>query len=343
MVHNQNAPRAPSASGAFLFLALRRRRPMNHRIIAWLDIKGPNLVKGIKLEGLRALGRPERFARHYYESGADELVYQDVVASLYNRNSLHEIITRTAREIHIPLTVGGGIRTVDDIKAVLRAGADKISLNTAAIARPELIREAAHIFGSSTVVVNIEVIRQTDGRYLAYTDNGREHTGVEAVQWAQKVEALGAGEIVLTSVDRDGTGLGCDLEILRKVTAAVRVPVIAHGGVGRPEHVSAAIKDGDASAVAVASVIHYDAVARADRRGDADTTPTPVMITRAQSGNKEASKDSNREGNFEFIKSGRGYGKIVPASIGSIKEHLRGAGIDCRPVDDESNEGGAGG
>ncbi|HEY0711436.1 MAG TPA: HisA/HisF-related TIM barrel protein, partial [Polyangia bacterium] len=228
---------------------------------------------------------------------------------------------------------GGGIRTVDDIKAALRAGADKVSLNTAAIARPELIREAAHIFGSSTVVVNIEVIRQADGRYLAYTDNGREHTGVEAVAWAQTAERLGAGEIVLTSVDRDGTGLGCDLEILRQVTAAVGVPVIAHGGVGRPEHVSAAIKDAGASAVAIASVIHYDAVARADRRGEAETanetTPTPVVIARAQ------------EGNFEFIKSGRGYGKIVPASIGTIKAHLQAQGIDCRPATEAAGAGGS--
>jgi cyclase len=293
---------------------------MNHRIIAWLDIKGPNLVKGIKLEGLRALGKPETFARHYYESGADELVYQDVVASLYNRNSLREIITRTAREIHIPLTVGGGIRTVDDIKAALRAGADKVSLNTAVIARPALIREAAQIFGASTVVVNIEVIRQPDGRYLAYTDNGREHTGVEAVAWAQKAEALGAGEIVLTSVDRDGTGMGCDLEILRKISAAVGVPVIAHGGVGRPEHVAAAIREGGASAVAVASVIHYDTVANPDRRSDSEVTPAPALVGGAA------------EGNFAFMKSGKGFGKITPASIPTIKEHLRAVAIACRPA-----------
>src|SRR6185503_14449232 len=143
---------------------------MNVRIIPRLDIKGPNLVKGIHLEGLRVLGKPEHFARYYYENGADELIYMDAVASLYGRNSLVDIIERTSREIFIPLTVGGGLRSVDDIRTVLRAGADKVSLNTAAIRRPELIREAARAFGSSTIVVSIEAIRRPDGSYEAYTD-----------------------------------------------------------------------------------------------------------------------------------------------------------------------------
>ncbi len=166
---------------------------MNHRIIARLDIKGPNLVKGIHLEGLRVLGKPEEYARAYYQAGADELIFQDVVASLYERNSLHDIISRTAREIFIPLTVGGGLRSIDDIRSVLRAGADKVSINTAAIRNPQLIREASLVFGSSTIVVAIEAIKQADGRYLAFIDNGREHTGVEVLGWAKKVEELGAG------------------------------------------------------------------------------------------------------------------------------------------------------
>lgn len=156
------------------------------RIIPRLDIKGPNLVKGIHLEGLRVLGKPESFAKFYYENGADELFFQDVVASLYDRNSLHNIITRTAREIFIPLTVGGGIRTIEDIRDVLRAGADKVAINTAAIKQPSFIKEAALKFGSSTIVVAIEAIRDASGKYLAYTDNGREYTGIEVVKWAKK-------------------------------------------------------------------------------------------------------------------------------------------------------------
>ena len=184
---------------------------MTVRIIPRLDIKGPNLVKGIHLEGLRVLGKPERYARHYYEQGADELLYMDVVASLYQRNSLLDIVTRTAREIFIPLTVGGGLRTIDDIRTVLRAGADKVSLNTAAIRDPGLIREAALRFGSSTITVSIEAIRKPDGSYEAYTDNGRERTGVDAFDWAIRAAELGAGELIVTSIDREGTGKGFDL------------------------------------------------------------------------------------------------------------------------------------
>lgn len=298
---------------------------MNHRIIARMDIKGPNLVKGIRLEGLRALGRPEQFARHYYETGADELIFADVVASLYGRNSLHEIISRTARQIHIPLTVAGGIRSVGDINAVLRAGADKVSLNTAAIARPAFIREAARSFGSSTIVVTIEVSRQPDGRTLAYTDNGREHTGVEAVGWARQVEELGAGEIVLTSVDRDGTGLGFDLEILRQITAAVSIPVIAHGGAGTPAHVAAALLTGGASAVAVASMIHYGAIAGGALRAGSDG---PVERGDERGG---AAGGDRGEGNFEFLKSGRGFSKVTPLGFPELKAALRVLGVACRP------------
>ena len=152
------------------------------RVISRLDIKGPNLVKGIHLEGLRVLGTPEDFARYYYEAGADELIYQDVVASLYERNSLHEFISRSAQELFVPLTVGGGLRTLDDISAALAVGADKVSINTAALQNPQLIEQAALQFGSSTIVIAIEAIRQSDGTYLAYTDNGREHTGINAME-----------------------------------------------------------------------------------------------------------------------------------------------------------------
>ena len=179
---------------------------MTIRIIPRLDIKGPNLVKGIHLEGLRVLGKPERFARYYYEHGADELFYMDAVASLYGRNSLLDIVERTAREIFIPLTVGGGLRSVDDIRTVLRAGADKVALNTAVLARPELIREASRAFGSSTIVVQIDALRRSDGTYEAYTEYGRQQTGVDAIEWAARAVDLGAGELVVTSIAQEGTG-----------------------------------------------------------------------------------------------------------------------------------------
>src|SRR5205823_1431104 len=163
---------------------------------------------------------------YYYDCGADELLYMDAVASLYERNSLVDIIERTARDIAIPLTVGGGLRSVDDIRTVLRAGADKVSLNTAAIARPELIREAATKFGSSTIVVSIEAIRKGNGRYEAYTDTGRQKTGVDAYEWAVRAAELGAGEIIITSIDREGTGKGFDLELTRRIAESVSIPVV---------------------------------------------------------------------------------------------------------------------
>ena len=278
------------------------------RIIPRLDIKGPNLVKGIHLEGLRVLGKPEEFARYYYEAGADELIYVDVVASLYGRNSLLPIIEKTAQEIFIPLTVGGGLRTIEDIKTVLRAGADKVALNTAVINRPELISEASKKFGSSTIVVNVEAIKQSDGRYLAYTDNGREYTGIDVFEWVVRVTELGAGEILLTSVDREGTGEGYDLILTKKVAELVPIPVIASGGAGRVEHVSQVINEGRADAVAIASLLHYETI----KRGDS----TKFLV--------------NDEGNTEYLKSGRGFTKIKEIDLLGIKRYLHQKGIECR-------------
>ncbi len=227
------------------------------RIIPRLDIKGPNLVKGIHLEGLRVLGSPEQFAEYYYQAGADELIYMDVVASLYGRNNLVDIISKTARNIFIPLTVGGGIRTLEDIKMVLRAGADKVALNTAAVKNPNIIKEAANTFGSSTIVISIEAIKQADGKYLVFTENAREATGLDVFEWAKKVEALGAGEILLTSVDREGTGLGYDVELTKKVAESVSIPVIANGGAGKLQHIQEVVSEGKADAVDMASLLHY--------------------------------------------------------------------------------------
>ena len=281
----------------------------NIRIIPRLDIKGPNLVKGIHLEGLRVLGKPESFAKYYYENGADELIFQDVVASLYERNSLHDIISRTAKEIFIPLTVGGGIRTIDDIKQVLRAGADKVSINTAAIKNPEFIKEASLKFGSSTIVIAIEAIKQPDGTYQAFVDNGREQTGKEVVSWAQQVEELGAGEIVITSVDREGTGEGYDLELIRKISDAVSIPVIAHGGASNPENAKEAITIGHADALAISSMFHYHI---ADQLN--------------------AGKEANEEGNVSFLKSGRTFSIINTSTISEIKNYLKNYHISSRPI-----------
>ncbi len=280
---------------------------MNIRVIPRLDIKGPNLVKGIHLEGLRVLGKPRRFARFYYENGADELIYMDVVASLYGRNSLTHIVEETSKEIFIPLTVGGGLRTLDDIHSVLQAGADKVSLNTAAIGRPELVTEASRRFGSSTIVVSIEAKKQPDGTYQAFTDNGRVRTGVEVFGWARRVEALGAGEILLTSIDNEGTGRGFDLELTRRVAGSVSIPVIACGGAGSPEHVLEVIEKAGADAVSLASCLHYKYIQEFYTDDDFST-----------------------EGNVAFLRSGKEFTKVKGASLAEIKAHLVRSGVPCR-------------
>ncbi len=280
----------------------------NIRIIPRLDIKGPNLVKGIHLEGLRVIGKPEKFAKYYYENGADELLYMDVVASLYGRNSLDEIIQKTSKEIFIPLTVGGGLRTLADIRRVLRCGADKVSLNTAAIQRPELIKEAAEEFGSSTIVVSIEAIKMPDGSYEAYTDNGREKTGVDAIGWAKRVEELGAGEILLTSIDQEGTGRGFDFELVCTIAGLVSIPVIACGGAGNIEHIHQVISDAKADAVSIASILHYNFIRH----------------------HPEILDDFSSEGNIEFLKSRREFQRIQDAPLPEIKKYLFEQGVACR-------------
>jgi cyclase len=225
------------------------------RLIARLDVKGPNLIKGVRLEGLRKMGDPQAFARDYYSQGIDEIIYMDVVASLYGRNNLTEVVERTAEEVFIPMTVGGGVRSVEDARTLLRAGADKVAVNTAATARPELLSELAGRFGSQCVVLSIEAMRR-DGGWEAYTDNGREKTGLDVIEWAVKGQALGAGEILLTSVDREGTADGPALALIQLVSDAVTIPVIASGGIGTCEHVVEAAR-ADADAVAMAHVLHY--------------------------------------------------------------------------------------
>jgi len=236
------------------------------RIIARLDVKGPNLIKGVHLEGLRVVGDPHAHALRYYEQGIDELIYMDAVASLYDRNSLTYLVRRTAEDIFIPLTVGGGVRSLADAESLLRSGADKIAVNTAAIKRPALIGEIARQFGSQCMVLSIEAKRTAGGGWEALVDNGREHTGKDVVAWARQATDLGAGEILLTSVDQEGTRKGFDLAVTRAVSQAVSVPVIASGGMGRLEHLTEVFATGKADAVALADALHYGRFALDDLR-----------------------------------------------------------------------------
>lgn len=230
------------------------------RIIPRLDIKGPNVIKGIHLEGLRIVGNPSILAKRYYEQGADELLYIDVVASLYNRDSILEIVNKTSKDIFIPLTVGGGIRTLDDIRTLLRAGADKIAINTAATKNPEIIKKGAEMFGSQCIVVSIEAKSISPGKWEAYIENGREKTGLDVVEWAKEVTELGAGEILLTSIDREGTGTGYDINLTEKIASLVNIPVIACGGAGNIKHIIECVKQGKADAISMASILHYNKI-----------------------------------------------------------------------------------
>lgn len=227
------------------------------RIIARLDVKGPNVIKGIHLECLRAVGKPGEMAAEYFLQGADELIYLDIVANLYRRQNLLNIVNEASDNIFIPFTVGGGVRTIEDIRALLEAGADKVAINTAATKNPELIREASKMFGSQCIVISIEAIKKGPGRWEAYTDNGREQTGLDVLEWVKQVEKLGAGEILLTSIDMEGTEQGFDIELVKKVSDAVSIPVIASGGAGKIEDFVDCIKKGNADAVATASLLHY--------------------------------------------------------------------------------------
>lgn len=242
---------------------------MTHvRIIARLDIKGPNLIKGVHLEGLRVVGDPHQHALRYYEEGADELLFIDIVASLYQRNNLSDIIKRAADRVYVPITVGGGLRSLDDVSRMMHSGADKVAINTAAIARPELIGEVARRYGSQCMVLGIEAKRVAPGRWEAYTDNGRERTGQDVVTWAKRGVELGAGEILLTSVDQEGTRKGFDTPLVQQVCDAVNVPVTASGGFGRAEDL-AAIGATGVSGIAIADALHWKRMTLAEIKSHA--------------------------------------------------------------------------
>ena len=233
------------------------------RLIARLDIKGQNVVKGVQMEGLRVVGKPEVLAKKYAEEGADELIYLDIVASLYGRNQLGPLLERTTQDVFIPVTVGGGIKSRADVKRLLDAGADSVAVNTAAIRNPSLIKELSEYYGSQAVVVSIEA-KKCDADWICLTDCGREKSGKYARQWAEEAVQLGAGEILLTSVDNDGTQKGFDLDLVKSL-AHLPVPVVAAGGCGTTFHVEQAISSG-ADAVAIGSALHYGRISFPEMR-----------------------------------------------------------------------------
>lgn len=230
----------------------------NIRIIPRLDIKGLNVVKPIQTEALRVVGKPKELALRYYQTGADELIYLDIVASLYQRNLDFDLLKSVTENIFIPITVGGGIRSIYDINNVLRSGADKVAINTYAVKHPDFIREAVREFGSQCIILYVEAKKQISGSYEVYTDGGREKTGLEVIGWIKKAIALGVGEILLTSVDKDGTRCGHDIELLKQVSSFSPIPVIAHGGAGRPDSLKEAIVDAKVDALSISSIFHYN-------------------------------------------------------------------------------------
>lgn len=257
----------------------------NVRLIARLDVKGPNLIKGVQLEGLRVLGSPNTFARKYYEEGADEIIFMDIVASLYGRNHLAEIIQDAAKDIFIPLTVGGGIRSVEDARKILRSGADKVAINTAAVKDPSLIKVIAQTFGSQCMVSSIEAKKVSEGKWEVYFDNGRERTGMDAIEWAKTCASNGAGEILVTSVDREGTRKGFDVDLVRHISQVVSIPIIASGGMGRFADLLDVINIGGADAVAMADYIHYERSNFRAIRSEAVKSGLAVRLVDQQNGN----------------------------------------------------------
>ncbi len=228
------------------------------RLIARMDIKGSDLIKPINLEGVRKIGAPKSFALDYYNQGIDEILYMDAVASLYNRNGLAQLVSETVRDIFVPITVGGGIRNLQDVESMLNSGADKVAINTAAIHSPELIDQVARRFGSQCMVLSIEAKRRSgQSGWEAYVDCGRERTNVDVVEWARQGVDRGAGEILLTSVDHEGMCQGLDVALSEAVSSKVSIPVILSGGMGTPQHMVEALINGKADAVAMAHVLHY--------------------------------------------------------------------------------------
>ena len=227
------------------------------RIITRLDIKNPKLIKSVQLEGVKVVGDPIKFAEKYYLDGADEIIFMDAVASLYNRNSVFEIINKTAENIFIPMTVGGGLKNIEDVRKALKNGADKVAINTAIVKDPSLIKDVFNKFGAQCMVVQIDAKKK--GRsWEVLIDGGREKTGIDVVDWVKEVNELGAGEILITSVDREGTRKGMDIELINCVSSKSSVPIIASGGIGEESHVLKVVKETNVDAIAIADMFHYN-------------------------------------------------------------------------------------
>jgi cyclase len=230
---------------------------LSKRIIPCLDVKDGRVVKGVNFVNLRDAGDPVEIAKNYSDQGADEICFLDITASNEERKTMIDVVERTAGQVFVPLTVGGGVRTLDDVRQMLLAGADKVSINTAAVKNPDFVREAAQKFGSQCIVVAIDARSVGEDKWEVFTHGGRNGTGIDAVEWAQKMEDYGAGEILLTSMDKDGTKSGYDLPLTRTISRNLKIPIIASGGAGNLEHLSDGVKLGEADAVLVASIFHY--------------------------------------------------------------------------------------
>lgn len=283
------------------------------RIIPRLDIKGPNLVKGIQMEGLRVLGDPYFYATKYYQENADELIYIDTVASLYGRNNLTEFVSHTANDIYIPLCVGGGIRKLDDIYKLLRAGADKVAINTEALKNPTLIQEASREFGSQCIVISIQA-KKMGNEYISFMENGREPSNKKVLDWCREAADLGAGELLITSVDNEGTGKGMDIALLQSITEKITIPVIASGGIGSLTHVIDAVTQANIDGIAIASMLHYNALEDFVQ--------------------KNAMQDYT-EGDLSFLKKSYennkfGRKNIDSVSLSILKEFCTKMNIECR-------------
>jgi cyclase len=291
------------------------------RIIPRLDVKGPNIIKGIQLDGHRVLGNVHYFSELYYQEGADELFFQDTVASLYRRNNLIEVVKRASEKVFIPITVAGGIRSVEDIRALLKAGADKVAINTAATENPMLLKEASDIFGSQSIVASLEVFQRKNGNYEIWCDYGRQPTGLDAFEWAQKVVEMGVGEIYLTSINKDGVGLGYDLELTKKISDLVSVPVVACSGAGNVDHVKEVIEECGVSAISAASLFHYKYIKKIEG---------PTLNFHEEALRMGAQVDS---GNIDFLNHGYGGQQaimVTPASINEVKNSLKEHSLNIR-------------
>lgn len=251
---------------------------LSKRIIPCLDVKGGRVVKGVNFVNLIDAGDPVKVAKAYSDAGADEIVFLDITASSDERNIILDVVERTASEVFIPLTVGGGIRSIDDIRNILNAGADKISMNSAAIKDPSLINQGAERFGNQCIVVAIDAKRKAEGGFEVYIHGGRIPTGIDAVAWAKEAEQRGAGEILLTSMDCDGTKQGYDLELTRAISEAVQIPVIASGGAGTKEHFLEAFNEGKADAALAASLFHFKELEILDLKHYLDAKGIPVRL-----------------------------------------------------------------